>query len=454
MGRKLKVCLLCVLLVLTSCFGCGKSKTTKYMKLDTSEKVTLKVVGTSPDFKELEEVGLKFQKLYPNCTVQYECIQDYDELAPKRLQSKDSDVDLFLTSNIQKDSIYYPYALNLNDNKYKVNLSDSFDGIIKNCKLIGSDDLYAIPMTAEVRGLYVNKTLLKKYNLEVPTNKKEFLNVCQKLSEHGYVPIQGNPGMAAMQFIYPYIANIAASSKENYNKIAKREEGVHELFRPAFECLYELVQKKYYNYKYVENEYGEFTDTSYEGYARSFFNIKEKDDDFIKQDDLGRVAFMPSSAALETTMRAIQSDFHSKIEYTFIVAPVSEDGGYAYLSPGKAIAVNKQSQNKEWSVEFLNFFFEEENNKEFAKSCGLIPNTKDAKEYVGRLMNVLAEQVTQLGDATFDYPFYQIVEQSIIPVAKANNPKYMKKISNNEVQMYSLNYYMKQFGDALEQSKK
>ena len=51
--------------------------------------------------------------------------------------------------------------------------------------------LLAVPMGLKMSGIVVNKTLLEKEGLPLPTNDSEFLDVCEKLKNAGYTPIQG-----------------------------------------------------------------------------------------------------------------------------------------------------------------------------------------------------------------------------------------------------------------------
>ena len=169
-----------------SCGSNTKSQK-KNPNLDTSETVNLKVAGSLKDYKALEIVGQKFTELYPNCTIEYEYLQDYGDTLLKRLDSEEDKIDLFSTGNITMDSERRPYALDLNAQTDKLDLS-------------------------EVRGLYVNKTILAKCGLEVPTNREELLEACSVLKENGYIPFQANPGNFGQQLIYPYVASMIANA--------------------------------------------------------------------------------------------------------------------------------------------------------------------------------------------------------------------------------------------------
>lgn len=74
--------------------------------------------------------------------------------------------------------------------KENVNVSGIQDEYLKMCTFDGK--LARIPMSVNTTGMAVNKTLLEKEGLDVPTNYEEFLSVLEALKEKGYTPIQGS----------------------------------------------------------------------------------------------------------------------------------------------------------------------------------------------------------------------------------------------------------------------
>lgn len=377
----------------------------------------------------------------------------------KRLKEDPDSLDMFVTSNIQATSDTFPYALDFYEHKDELDLSNTYEGLIKNAILIGTtatnnEQLYTIPFGGEVRGMFVNKTLLDKYNLKVPTNRQELLDDCKVLSENGYVPLQGNPGDFSQLLMYPYICNMIANA-DDYNKIYTTinncEDGVEKLFEEPLSFLYELTAKRYYNYNYVENTLHSFTDMDMKSVAKDFLNIKmdEQSNEYKKVDDIGNIAFMPAPMSYCHMVDKYIEDYHSNIEYEFIMSPVSDEGSYAYLSPSQGISVNKNSKNIEWSLRFLNYLFSEDANKEFAKEDNIIPNTKDALDYLSDMYDLPEDHISQLGQVTFDFEFYPVMFNSMLEISKSNNPKYMK----DENTMYDFSYYMDNLKKAFEEQR-
>ena len=242
--------------------------------------------------------------------------------------------------------------------------------------------------------------------------------------------------------MYPYVCNLIANAdnyQSVYNQVENRETGTSELFSEPVGRLYDIVQNGYYDYKFVETKFGTFTDSTDNVAVRSFLGITANaTGSSAKTDDIGKVAFMPQTMSFKNALDKARDDYHSGIQYQFILAPVGDDGGYAYLSPASGMAVNVNSSNTAWDLEFMNYLFAPDINKAYAADQGLIPNTADAVETINALFDVDASHVSQLGQVSFSYIFYDVMNKTLTDVSKANNPKYMQ----SDGSMYPLSHYM------------
>lgn len=446
---------LCVagILAVTGCSSTGRDGTyKKNPALDASKDVHLRIASGQDSWPEMDGVIAKFEEVYPNCTIVCECIEEYAENLPVRLNQDEEKIDLFKTSNIQKATVYKDNALNLRSEEANqfLDLSQANAGLVDNFRYTGGEDAqYAIPYGGEMRGMYVNKTLLSQYGLEVPKNRAELMHCCEVLHAAGLIPLQSAPGTFAQQLLYPYICNSVVNGgnyEEMYAAIENIDDGVSEYFRDAYSFLYEIVEKGYYDYKRAEEEYGYTFDGS-DGKARDFLNVRKvSDDTYEKQDDIGQIAFLVDTQGFGQDLAKTKADYHSEIEYTFILSPVGEDGGCAYLSPADGLAINNRSDNVDWSLEFLNFFLSPEINKVFAEQSGKIPNTADALLQ----FDVPANRTCDVGQMTFSYTFYKTVTtlmltgyDDMIGISKMNAEKYMKDNGDGTFSiMYTLEDYM------------
>jgi len=437
--------------------GCGTTADKQKEISIPEEKVTLSIAGPWEESTAFEAISAEFTKAYPNCRVVYEYVQNYYDAVATRLSGEDAGIDLFITTNLQSDSKLLPYALELFSKGDQLDLSGAFDGLIQNFTYMNADPsapaaIYAIPLGAEIRGMYVNKTLLESQGISVPRDRTELLAACEKLKRAGYIPLQGNPGKFGQLLMYPYICNTIANSADYttvYNRINSREKGIGEFFEDPMSLLYSLVQNGYYNYKYVENTNGFFSENGTESAARCFMNITGENGDYQKGDDMGSVAFMPGTMSLENTISKLKEDYHSGIDYEFILSPVGADGGYAYMSPADGIAVNKNSANTEWALKYMNYLFTPENNKLFAEEDHITPNTADAFDQIKEKFDVSEDHISQLGSVTFNYSFYDNINDTLTEISKANNPKYMIDNGDGTYAMYPLDYYMENLENRL-----
>lgn len=442
------ICLSLVLILLAGILaGCAGTQQTKPDSTASQEPVTLVVAGAWEACPAIDAVGRKFTEQYPNCTVVYEYLQDFEASLEKRMTGDDA-VNLFFSPSIQADSAMLPYALELYG-RDDLDLSGTFPGLLENFAFreAGAEPtkLYAIPLGAELRGLFVNVTLLKQLNIELPTNQASLLAACAKLKENGYIAFHGNPGAFAQTLLYPWVCNLIANADDPdavRARIDARGPGLSELFREPFQFMYTLVENGYYDYKKAQTDLGLYIDSTESGYAKDFLNIRETDGVWQKVDDVGQVAFMPSAMTLTSVLNKTKDDYHSSIEYAFMPAPVAPEGGFAYMSPARAIAVNKSSANLDWSVRFLNFLFQPENNELFAQEFRIIPNTQQAFDYISKLFDIPDDRIAHLGEATFGFDFYSAVTKPLAELSKGNNPKYMQQNADGTVSLYPLDHYM------------
>jgi multiple sugar transport system substrate-binding protein len=390
-----------------------------------------------------------------------------------RLKNNDS-VDLFVIpkmfnsdgSNYIKIDSYSNYCEDFRA-AANLDLSNTFEGLMTNSSLAtgNASTLYFIPFGGEVRGLFVNKTLLASLNLSIPTTYTELVNDCKLLAGADpqgaptYVPLQGNPDSFAQLLYFPEIANRlanGANAAENTAKVSTCADGVEEIFKDSLQRLYDLMANYYYDYDYCETNLGNFKSTDDLDSIYTFLDIRKNTTTglYEKKSDLGNVPFMPWTLSSSRLIDKIKEDYGSQVDYEFILSPTSDDGGVAYLSPSNWIAMNKQSTNAKWSLELLNYLFSTEGNSIYAKSANLIPNSKNALSDIQKMFNVPAERVCHVGQVAFSYDFFTIMKESLKDISKGNKPKYMNTNSDGTLSIYSFDHYLDKLKTAFDEQRK
>ena len=97
----------------------------------------------------------------------------------------------------------------------------------------------------------------------------------------------------------------------------------------------------------------------------------------------------------------------------------------------------------------MNYLFTPENNKLFAEEDHITPNTADAFDQIKEKFDVSEDHISQLGSVTFNYSFYDNINDTLTEISKANNPKYMIDNGDGTYAMYPLDYYMENLENRL-----
>lgn len=424
------VALLSAVLPLTSC----QKSSTSVSTADYSLSGTLTIVSDGPQSKGFEAVDLAFQAHYPNVKVVYEYLDDYNANLLTRLKNDAanagvngyaSTVDLFTCTAIQSlTSSLYPYATDLYASDSFDPDANTFPGLIKNFQFKNPDasaqrQLFSIPLGAESRGMFVNKSLLKKYGINaVPTNRTELLADCAAIYQDGagLIPFQGNPGSFAQWLMYPAVCNAVANAADYaslYADIDARKAGISELFRDPFQFLYNLVNAGYYNYDVVENNasYGLYKNGTGDTAIHNFFGYTydSATKTWVDTYPGGKTPFMSSTLSNKYAFDQFAEENNIGIDYEFILAPVGAEGGYAYLSPANAIAINKNTTRSALATAYLKFLFTPENNKLYASKQNLISNTADATDVMNSYFHIPSSRSSDLGKVTFSWDFYSAI---------------------------------------------
>lgn len=428
------------------------------LSLSQGEAVELTICGPSQTNKALEDAIVGFNKIYPLCAIHYETVMNYQTNLKTRL-AKNAQVDLFVAPKI-KDYLDLSYCEDFRSAP-GLDLSNTLEGLISNSALTTGDinHLYYLPFGGEIRGLFVNKTLLSHLNLTLPTTYSEFMSTCAKIigddpqGAPSFVPLQSNPSNFAQLLFYPAIANLLANGSDaaaNTAKVAACAEGVEEIFKPTLMRLYEIMSHYYYNYDYCESALSNFKSDEETDRAYSFLNIRKNATTgaYEKFDDLGNVPFMPWTLSSSRLLEKVKEDYGSQIDFQFILAPTTEEGGIAYLSPSNWIGMNKQSLHAPWALEFLNYLFSKEGNAIFAKTANLIPNSKDALNDVQTMFGIPSSRVCHVGQAAFSYPFYDIINTSLTAISKGNKAKYMVKNADGSYSLHPFEDYYASLSEA------
>lgn len=194
MGKSSKLLTLVLLLaaVVLTLSACGSNK--------EESASTLKLVYQAPDdaFKSwMEDVKKQFEKEHEDINVKLTAIEssegDYPNKKILMMKSEDTAPDIVMedSNNIHADS-EAGYLEPLTDDVNKWDDWDNFFDNVKEGMKGKNDDIYGIPITTDVRGLWYNKKQFQKAGIDVPWEPKtwnDVLDAAQKLKGKVEVPM-------------------------------------------------------------------------------------------------------------------------------------------------------------------------------------------------------------------------------------------------------------------------
>ena len=313
--------------------------------LDTETEGSLSIAGFMGNFEALDQVVNNFNEYYPDITVSYE--QNGATQLVDYLENNEY-VDIFMTSagNVSDESNKETYAADycLDLGKEDIDVSAIEEDMLDACMIDGK--LLRIPVAENTFGMVVNKTLLEKEGLDVPTDYEEFMEVLKELKEKGYNPIQGSSIHVYSELAANMAYTLIGTDKELCEKLNNKEGEAAEALRPVMEKLDDIIRNQYTDYSVNET----YPPDNYDKAILRFFE--------------GDVPFWICSTECVSGMKKRESKSETFTEnpfdYQFLFIPMGEKGAYEYIEPWYGFSVNKNSENKDYAVEFLRFLSTEE----------------------------------------------------------------------------------------------
>lgn len=352
--------------------GCGKSEKEPaegfVPRYDKDTEFSLTVAGSYSNFESLEAEFERFYEYYPEASLEYVTMDDYDNVISSALINSEPP-DIFTTNtwmvgNEKYDSMFDACEV-LSDPELDMDYSCIRESLIWS---MDSGDVVMLPIFTSSYGMLVNMDIFEKEGLEVPTDFDELLRVCGKLKSAGYEsPVMGadkfsGPGLFNC-FVYPMFAYNVMENSDKADALNNLEASAGELMRPSLERLYEFVNSGCID---VEKCREEITD-DYDSVIMRFF-----------EGDVPMM-FATGDVASGTAKRESKSGAFSAhpFKYRFFVAPSGYDGGYFINSTSLCFSVNKNSRNIEMTNEFMRFLLRREELGNMAGLKRLITPTDD-----------------------------------------------------------------------------
>ena len=278
MKRRVNICvsvMMTVILVMfnfTACISEKKENVSNEQtkeftpSLDTQKEVSLDIAGFLANFEALDQVVNNFNNIYPNVTITY--TENTSRMLKEYMQNNEQ-VDIMMTTNDNlrypklTDMYIYDYCYDLSSEN--IDLSAIKDKMIENCEV--DNHVVRIPIAENISGMVVNKSLLAKEGLNVPTNYKEFIDVLEKLKNKGYTPIQGAYSHAYNDLVINMAMTMIGNDSELLEKFNNLDPTAAQELKPVFEKLDYIISNGY-----TDNEVNE--SYPYDNYDKAILKDK------------------------------------------------------------------------------------------------------------------------------------------------------------------------------------
>lgn len=373
----LMILLLIAALTLSACAKQEEPAAAFTPKLDTDKAVNLEIAGFFGNFEALDQVINHFNAYYPNVTTTYEQIGSSKMV---EYLKNNPYIDVFMTDDI---NLRYPnmaetYVLDQCADLGAAGITISNSDVAAFSTFDGK--LARVPMSYAVRGMVVNKTLLKKEGLSVPTNYEEFLAVLEALKQKGYTPIQGPENVVYSALSYSMVMATLGSDSELMAALNNGDEA-------AVQKLTEMLSRvqTFLDRGYIDREVNAtYPENNYDGAILTFME--------------GDVPFWTCTSEHYSGMRKRESKSEAfkanPFEYQFIFPPMGDTGAYEYMEPWYGFSVNQSSDALDYALEFLRFLSTDSELNTLASVKG-VPSIVDDPEDT-RYTDLNAHQNVQL----------------------------------------------------------
>lgn len=259
--RTLTLCGLAALMALTvAACGLGNPNNDVIITEEESKKVVnlfSPMEKTEPDAENtarsafdktiiMAEEQLGVDVAYRSYTAEDYQDKTYDDVIVDRVRNNMDDIYL-LNPDIVQTLGEEGKLLDLSDLSCVQNLRE----VVKTANMVDGK-LVAIPQEVVAYGLFINKDMFDKYNLELPETPEDFLECCRVFKENGIeTPVGANRWWLETFVFAQGFADMynGGDTEAEVAKLNSGESKYSDYMRPGFEFLQELIDKDYIDAK-------------------------------------------------------------------------------------------------------------------------------------------------------------------------------------------------------------
>lgn len=327
----------------------GGSVAPQTVKAEAEEEVTLRFLGwkTGKEEGAIPDIIKAFEEANPGVTVEYEAIptsNNYQDVLNARLSTGEC-ADVFMASEAMlKGFVKNDYVEDLSEVEFVGEYQDNLK------KMLTKDGIFcAIPIEEAGLGMIVNVAVLEEAGVEeLPQTWTQLLDACESIKANGKTPfIMGNKtGWSGAIFMnYGKTTEFKDYDDDIYQKLLDQETTMSDVYLKYFEKYAELEKLGYTNGK--DSLGMEFNEGAVAEFAK------------------GESAFLIAGTwMIQETAQALEG-----METVFMPIPVQDEEPLtAQCNLSNALAVNKDAEQKELAIKFLQFWSDDNNLKLYVES--------------------------------------------------------------------------------------
>lgn len=250
-----------------------------------------------------------------------------------------------------------------------------YDGVLQNVTY--DDKVYAVPSTQTIYGVYYNKELFKKYELEVPKTWEEFISVGKTLIENGVTPLaMGGQDSWVVGFHLLLVAGGVGGSPLYDEICAGTTTWDDERFIESGKVFQELSDMGFFNSGYLGVGYNEGREVFLNGTAAMY-----------------PMGSWDTSAVLE----GFGGD-EDKVGVFVLPALKEEYNNTTVGQVDKIYAISENCENKEAACAFLKYLSDPEVQGQLIEKTGALPvaDSNISEDKVDGLTKDLMEKLPEL----------------------------------------------------------
>lgn len=367
---KLLVSVLVFSLVFTqaACGSGGKTNAEFKPGLPAETSCSIKVVGSYANFESLESEFERFYEYYPNVSLNYVYLDDYNNTIASALQSSEAP-DIYVTQSWMLDDEKMKPVIDSAEVLSNPSLNIDLDCIREGARWTNANgDVIMLPIFTRSYGMLVNMDIFEKNGLKIPEDYAGLIEVCQKLKEAGYNdPAMGANGNSVASlyyaFAFPLFCSNIIGKTQSVEALNSMDPSAGELMRPALERMKAFIDAGYIDPAACAEQISD----DYNAVIMRFF---EGDVPIM----LGGGDMVSGTLKRESKSEAFSAN---PFTYKFFVVPAGDEGGYFLDAVNLFFSVNKNSSNLDMTNEFIRFLTREKELGNMAAIKRLITPTDD-----------------------------------------------------------------------------